>query len=271
MDLARYTLLLTRGLFFARSRSFSDKWEGGWGGGDLAALREHCADLDVVAVQAAIDQARQQREDVLAGYGISCWHASDHESAALWDLYIPRGLGVAVCSTTSGVLKSLEPAGRAVEVLEVRYEQYDHLTFKGDPKMLLAHKRLEFSHEREVRFLAALTQEEKDLMASDAEGYEDVAWRAIPPGGASMMFRGFRPVVGRDETARDRTALDGVHLQTDLRMLIDRVVLSPQAPIATRRAVLDLSKAFGLAQGVIGESSADQAPYHQVRAFRPNG
>jgi hypothetical protein len=46
MDLARYALLLSRGLFFARPQSFADPWEGGWGGVDLRRFREQNSTLD---------------------------------------------------------------------------------------------------------------------------------------------------------------------------------------------------------------------------------
>jgi hypothetical protein len=266
MDLARYALLLSHGLFFARAKSFTDPWGGGWGGGDLRRFQEENRALDRPAFDAALRRAMSARNDALRRHGVSCWHQSDHESAALWELYLPRGLGVAVRSSQEQLRDAVEASSRSLTMIDVSYkEDYSSLELNSDALKLLAHKRPEFAHEKEVRFLLEFRQDELDFMDAAAESQEAISTRPVAPGPPGPIFHGFRPTVTNDPTLRERAAPDGVHLRTNVVRLIERVVLSPRVSYPTRSAVLDLTKAHGLKSDIVIESNVDAIPYHCVR------
>ena len=111
LDLAKYVGLLSRGLFFALPSALrlTDPWEGSWGEIDCTESLDktvHASPDGVAKWQEAL-QARHAKQD---SYGVSCWHESRTESAALWRLYIPLGLGVAVRSTPARVQAALGEA-----------------------------------------------------------------------------------------------------------------------------------------------------------------
>jgi hypothetical protein len=262
--LARYALLLSRGLFFARAQSFVDPWEGGWGRVDFQRFWEQNAELDSSALEASVKAANRAREDALRRYGVSCWHLSEHESVALWELYLSRGLGVAVGSSIELLQDAVTESSRNLTKLKVDYTDYADLELKGDALELLTHKRPEFAHEKEIRFVLEFRQDELDAMEAENWNNEQLTSRVIAPGRPRALPQGFRPTLSSDPTLGDRVAPHGVHLSTNVVRLIERVVLSPQVSYPTRRAILDLSKGHGVSDKV-SESSVDAIPYHKIR------
>jgi hypothetical protein len=138
MDLARYVSFLERGMFFARSDRFTDPWEGTWGGRDLLRFREDHGHLSLDQLEQSWDTIRTDRKTARARIGVSCWHESPHEFAALWELYLPRGLGVAVKSTTTRLLDRIQGSKRSVEAVQLTYEDYRGLELGSDVKKLLS-------------------------------------------------------------------------------------------------------------------------------------
>ena len=86
-DLAKYVGLLSRGLFFALPSALrkADPWEGSWGGIDFTESLEKTVHACPEGVT-IFEQARRARQDKQDSYGVSCWHESETESAALWKL-----------------------------------------------------------------------------------------------------------------------------------------------------------------------------------------
>jgi hypothetical protein len=274
MDLARYVSLLDRGIFFARPDRFTDPWEGTWGGRDLLRFREDHGHLSLDDLEKEWKTIHDRRKTARARIGVSCWHESPHESAALWELYLPRGLGVAIKSTTTHLLDGMQGSQRAVEAVELTYEDYRGLELGSDVKKLLSFKRSEFQHEREIRFLLDFNPDEIYEMNALSVALEDRQTRQFPAGVPQPMWG--RLTVGpqhaprTDPTAVRRVAPDGVHLDSDLKHIIDRVVLAPNVHYATRRAVIAVTEAFGLDRKIVIDSSVDQVPYDHVSFFDPN-
>jgi hypothetical protein len=163
-DLAKYIGILSRGLFFALPSALrrADPWEGSWGERDFVESLDatvHASDDGISLWKAAL-RARHEQQDA---YGVNCWHESPSESAALWRLYLPLGLGVAVRSTPARVRAAL--GDRQFDLRRIDYRGHQgHLGC--DPLVLLSTKRPEFEHEREVRFLAPFTDDEKVVLRS---------------------------------------------------------------------------------------------------------
>jgi hypothetical protein len=174
---------------------------------------------------------------------------------ALWELYLPRGLGVAVKSTTTRLRDGLQGSNR-VEDVELTYKDYTGLELGSDVRKLLSFKRREFEHEKEIRFLLAFNPDEIYEMNALTITLEDRQTRQFPAGVPQPMWG--RLTVGpqkaptTDPTAVRRVAPNGVHLDSDLKHIIDKVELAPNVNdvnnvnYATRRAVIAVTEAFGL-------------------------
>lgn len=88
---------------------------------------------------------------------VSCWHASDHQSAALWKLYSGSEGGLAIKSTYERLRNCLYPVGASLAVSRVEYIDYERETFRiGLDRHInqpFLHKRKSFEHEKEVRLI----------------------------------------------------------------------------------------------------------------------
>lgn len=150
MDLARYlSLIQSSALHFARADQMSDRWEGSLSEQNLVMRPQLYGDLS----EQVLTQMAMMRPMFLQRIHMSCWHLSEVESAAMWDIYQREGRGVAVRSTW-GRLKESITAERDVYGAKVKYVDY-RTTFipEGNVFDAFLHKRESFSHEREVRLV----------------------------------------------------------------------------------------------------------------------
>lgn len=265
LDLAKYVGLLSRGLFFALPSALrrSDPWEGCWGELDFRESLEttvHATPDGVTAWQESLN-ARHAEQD---RYGVSCWHESATESAALWQLYSPPGFGVAIKSTPERVHAAL--GDRQVEMRRIHYDGHHGRHLGNDPLVLLSTKRPEFKHEAELRFIVTLTPDEQTAITSFYSGLEDHGkYRYVKPGhqGPLVLPRG--GFVTNDQTCIDRGAPAGMHLPTDITKLIDGVYLAPGCAYSLRRAVGDVTKRFGYNEKLVTEAAFDLASFDRVK------
>jgi hypothetical protein len=263
-DLAKYVGLLSRGLFFALPGALrrADPWEGSWGELDFVESLDatvHASPDGVAKWRAALQFRHEQQE----AFGVSCWHESSTESAALWQLYAPLGLGVAVKSSPAKVLAAL--GARPVEAKRIDYKGHNKRKLGDNPLVLLSTKRPEFQHEQEIRFFATLTSDERTVLTSfyaQIENHGTV--RHIRPGNKGPLITNVRGFSVSDATCLDRCAPAGVHLPTNVRSLVDRVYLAPACAYSLRRAVIDVTERFGLDRKVIAEADFDLAPFDRV-------
>jgi len=92
------------------------------------------------------------------GITVNCWHANKSESEAMWKLYSDNGKGIAVKTSISSLVKSIEQFQEdiLIEIGAVKYLDFndnqicskDCVTDGFLPPLL---KRSSFSHENEVR------------------------------------------------------------------------------------------------------------------------
>jgi len=158
MDLGKYLSMLNgRGLFFPRATFLGDPFEG-------SSPRMLVKNREYVRANRATDPALVELKDVpdmffdqigainkthVQKYFVSCWYMGEHESAAMWKLYSSSNESVCVRSTYRRLRLCLP---QCVFIGEVQYIDYDTEAFS--PRNLLnyiMHKRLSFSHERELR------------------------------------------------------------------------------------------------------------------------
>ena len=152
---------------------------------------------------------------------VNCWHASPHESAAMWRLYAASDMAVAVQSTVGRLRRSLRtpPAqpgfmGRGEFFFGmIEYIDFDTGTIpSGSFASQFFRKHHSFEHERELRVLR--------LEYPMKEGTVD---RDMRP---SNTGRGF-PV--------------------DLATLVEAVYVAPQAPAWYAALVESVARRYGLA------------------------
>jgi hypothetical protein len=144
MDLTKLLALLEdKALHFARADRFEDPYEGEWTGATAERFRK-------LGNKKAVDIPRKLQQS----HFISCWCASEHESAALWKLYLQSPEGVAVRSDLASLSAVLERAPQKITVAEVTYLDYDskiQIPWTQSFLPLFTRKRRSFSHEQEVR------------------------------------------------------------------------------------------------------------------------
>ena len=158
MDLAKYLAILQRrSLFFPRAPLLGDPFEGS-STIPMVLYREH------IENNKKSDPALKHYNDLPDGmspslgdtlklfvskYLISCWHMNEHESAAMWRLYLSSNEGVCIQSTYRR-LRSCLP--KCVFVGEVNYIDYQTEWFSTENLFnAIVHKRKSFEHERELR------------------------------------------------------------------------------------------------------------------------
>lgn len=157
-DLPKFLFMLEkRSLFFARLRTLKDPFEGHPPKHivDLATALpaglapEHAAHRQTIA-RNNLRVFRSGRDIVCA----TCWHINERESAAMWDLYLPSGAGIAIRTTYERFRRAFHATDIAITGALVEYIDYDsHPSEDLNVLHWAAMKRHEFAHEREFRGL----------------------------------------------------------------------------------------------------------------------
>jgi hypothetical protein len=143
---------------------------------------------------------------------MSCWHLSQVESAAMWDLYQREGRGVAVVTDWASLTESIT-SERVVFGSRVRYIDYD-TTLIPEANMFDAFlcKRESYAHEKEVPLIT--------MTGIEGPVNDDGTGRLVPEG----------PVVPVD---------------VDLSAMIKEVRVAPDAPNWIHAVVQDVTRRYG--------------------------
>lgn len=168
MDLSKFLHLLeTKSLFFARADNLGDPFEGASGVADREGeWNSYYLDFFSRAVRSPpsgnppseaevranaaklLAQIRASAEADRKSTFVSCWHANDGESEALWRLYCPpNSAGVALETTAERLTASLDDPD--IELGEVQYVDFQK-SFAGIHDRIFW-KRSSLKHEAEVR------------------------------------------------------------------------------------------------------------------------
>lgn len=137
-------MLVHRGVFFVRVSKFDDPFEGSY--------PRKLVEAGPPTLIRHPQLSRFDRHLIVA----SCWHRSDHESAALWGLYAGDSGGIAIAARSGDLAKVLP-----TEALfgEIRYLDYETEVFPGRNNLYpYIHKRQSFAHEHEVRAIIWQTE-----------------------------------------------------------------------------------------------------------------
>ncbi len=138
MDFTKYVSMLhRRALFFTRADELPDPFEG------LHARRVRRSRHSVGRTS-----ERVSRGSVL----LSCWHQNDHESAAMWRLYLSASEGVAIRTSAARLRKALASAEVQLYLGKVRYIERPGPVHRSELDVFFS-KRSSFDYEREARVL----------------------------------------------------------------------------------------------------------------------
>ncbi|MFH1370316.1 MAG: hypothetical protein ABII09_03395 [Planctomycetota bacterium] len=153
---------------------------------------------------------KELRKDIY----VSCWHLSEHESAAMWNLYLKSNEGIAIQSTYKRFKNCFNNKIAEVYIGQVRYMDY-HAEFlrPGYGYGYYMHKRKSFEHENELRALVAKHELSESL--------------------------GGKPRTG-----------DGIYVSVNINTLLEKVVVSPESPMWVANLVKDVVKRYGLRKRV---------------------
>ena len=172
-DFPKFVYLLDSGeLFFTRADKFEDVFEGARGFNfQKSAIYDKLKPSLILNVKSQLRAAgrgnptddeveimlRKETEALLEAqenrrkeYFVSCWHANERESEAMWKLYITaRKQGIAIQTTMERLCYSIGKSG--FEVGSVNYISYAKpLESDAEP---IWYKRTAFKHENEVRVI----------------------------------------------------------------------------------------------------------------------
>jgi hypothetical protein len=157
MDFTKFVSLIdSRRLFFSRADHVGDPFEGSWPRMNLQALQQLIKQAPPEHHQLfASSYAGMSRvyKEWLKFSAINCWHMNEHESAAMWKLYLKSNEGIAVQSTYQSLRDSLIDEEKAFLGI-VKYIDYEKDSIdSANVFSAFVHKRKSFEHEREVRAL----------------------------------------------------------------------------------------------------------------------
>lgn len=217
MDISKLVCLLDKNLlYFARADLLGDPFEGSH------TKTHHKSDYIIQIMQG--DENKQEIKLTSAqmfsafrrNTFINCWHLNPNESHAMWSVYLRDHQGIAIQSTCSRLITALSKNEQyKVNVGCVNYIDYEKDSFPDENQTIFGflHKHKSYEHERELRAIIR------------AEHH------------ASAIFAPDQVPVGKQ-------------LQVDLEVLIERIVLPPDAPSELEGVITSLLQLYGLAKPV---------------------
>lgn len=217
MDFTKFVSMLdNQGLFFTRSTLLGDPFEGSFSKQNLALRPVLPDEYPVVG-----NLAEALRASVL----VTCWHANQGESAAMWKLYSKTNESVAIQARFSSLKACLKDTKAVLG--EVHYVDYSKDWIpEGHILYPFFHKRKSFEHEREVRA----------VMLDDLADADPDLWGA-----------------------EHRNA--GQWVTCDLNLLVENIYVSPTAPGWFRELVAKVSAKYGL-NARVHQSTLDESPVY---------
>lgn len=181
MDLAKFISLLDcEEIYFVRGDRFEDKLEGSYSKPTIQKIDKlihaflNFGGIEIFQSELRVILNLINQINRLSVF-ISCWHMNEYESYAMWDLYNKDGKGIAIQSTVDKIQASLDTINNDdslnITAGKVHYLDFESEEFKAVPLdiqglqsessfsisikalYIFLHKRISFSHEKEMRFL----------------------------------------------------------------------------------------------------------------------
>jgi len=210
MDFTKFVSILEENaLFFSRIDMLNDPFEGSFSRAN-EELRPlvYKSNPDIpIEISKLI---RELRKWVV----VNCWHVSEYESAAMWELYSKSNEAICVQSSWRRLNDSLKKKSEIGFVQYVDYEK--EWVPEHEPLLPFLYKRRSFEHEKEIR--------------------------AIKNTGNISTFNG--------ENLIGEPPKNGILIKVDLSLLIEKIFVSPSAPEWFYFLVKKIVKKFGIEKPV---------------------
>jgi len=182
-----------KALFFVRSDKLFDRYEGKYTELDVKLWKEILKPNIKMEQTEIYDEFRKI-------VNLSSWHINENESAAMWEICLQSSEGVAIQSTFKRLKDSFTPHKEDdILIGKVNYIDYkkDRIP-EGNIFNPFLYKRKAFRYERELRaIIVKFAPPEKTI--ENHVLYADPKWF-------------------------------GIHVKTDLNVLIDKIIVSPNVP-----------------------------------------
>lgn len=170
MNLAKFISLLSKNqLHFTRIDLFDDNFEGSITSKNHYNRKKF---LETVTSEESAIRALSDYKEALKLCYANCWRIDDYESEAMWKLYCPLNMGIAIQTTYDKLKKSIEHE-KDLFIGLINYIDYEVDSF-GENNIFfqIMHKRISFSHEKEVRIatFAPFTSKNNNEIPPKPEG-----------------------------------------------------------------------------------------------------
>lgn len=235
MDLWKFVYIIqTNSLFFSSVFYLEDRFEGTLNDKSknvmfdkiFSDLKETCSNETIESVE---EKARVKTDfyydfsnnNGKQMYCVNCWHLSDIESYAFWNIYSNYSEGIAIQSTIGNFKKSFDSFEGSVEISEVKY--IDISIDIIDPKIpdLYFIKRKEYNYEEEIRALVS-----NNIDMENFKGFYDKNL-ALPK---------------------------GVSVTVDINKLIENIYISPSFPDWKKDVLEQILKKYNIDKNIIKSS-----------------
>jgi hypothetical protein len=145
------SLINSEAIFFCQAKRFEDKYEGSMTLLDMGSING--TDLEV-ELRRMYDAPNAWR----AYTAVNCWHINEHQSRAMWSLYIPDNQGIAIQSTVDRLAKSFEDLTQFGNHRSgsVSYSSLTDLQLGANfssSELVFFRKRPEYAYEQEYRVI----------------------------------------------------------------------------------------------------------------------
>lgn len=168
MDFTKFVSMIDNsGIYFSQVDLLGDPYEGSYSLGNRK--NRHFVYSRNENPEKKIEDLVSEIKDRRPGIMISCWHLSDHESAAMWKLYAKSNEAVCIQTTFGNISEALS---EETNFGLVNYVDYDkHWIPESSYYYPFLYKRKSFEHEREIRALVDMKEiKRKELFKGDNNG-----------------------------------------------------------------------------------------------------
>lgn len=159
MDFTKFLDILDKSeLFFPSIEQLGDPFEGSYPKPNITFRKEN---PEVFFKKELLDDKyKVDYEKILKNFTrlwrslfvVSCWNNSEHDSAALWQLYSSDSEGIAIQTTIERLKRSLKEEEQDISIGEVKYLDFQKESIpEEDYYYPFLYKRKSFEHEKEIR------------------------------------------------------------------------------------------------------------------------
>ena len=157
LDFTKFVSLLHSGsLWFSRADKFEDPLEGSYPRMNIEARKGH-PDIPkeyLPYAKTILEGMSAIRKDWPRYITVNCWHINEHESSAMWSIYLKSNEGIAIQSTYNRLKECFSDTDEDVFIGKVNYIDYEHQVIENaNLYSPFVYKRKSYEHERELRAL----------------------------------------------------------------------------------------------------------------------